>query len=76
MRARRSPSCLMADWRSPSESPASRKLSDGLLSFGPEAVVLEPPKLRELIRKDLHESLIQYPVSRMAVDLVRESRAI
>ena len=46
-----------------------------VLSFGPEAVVLEPPKLGQLIRKDLQESLMQYPVSRMAVDLVRESRA-
>jgi predicted DNA-binding transcriptional regulator YafY len=24
-----------------------------ILSFGPEALVLEPPKLRELVRKDL-----------------------
>ena len=31
-----------------------------ILSFGPEAVVLEPEKLREMVQKDLGETLQQY----------------
>ncbi len=31
-----------------------------LLSFGPEAAVLEPEKLREMLRKDLSRNLAQY----------------
>ncbi len=31
-----------------------------VLSFGPEAVVLEPEKLKEMVRKDLSRNLAQY----------------
>ena len=47
-----------------------------VLSFGPEAVVLEPEKLRDIVRKDLHRTLAQYPTSRIAFRLVKETRAI
>jgi len=47
-----------------------------VLSFGPEAVVMEPEKLREMVRKDLHSTLPHYPAGRIAFNLVRESRAI
>jgi len=31
-----------------------------VLSFGPEVVVLEPEKLKEMVRKDLSRNLAQY----------------
>jgi len=45
-----------------------------VLSFGPEAVVLEPEKLKEMVRKVLYSTLAQYPSRRIAFDLMRESR--
>ena len=45
-----------------------------VFSFGPEVVVLEPEKLKEMVRKDLHRTLGQYPAGRIALNLVRESR--
>ena len=47
-----------------------------VLSFGPEAVVLEPIKLQEMVRKALYSTLVQYPARRIALNLVRESKAI
>ena len=44
-----------------------------VLSFGPEVVVLEPEKLREMIRTDLSKTLTQYPAKFISVNLVRES---
>ena len=31
-----------------------------VLSFGPEALVMEPEKLKEMVRKDLSKNLAQY----------------
>jgi len=45
-----------------------------LLSFGPEATVLEPPKLRELVRKDLVKTLSQYQSGRTSLTFLSESR--
>jgi predicted DNA-binding transcriptional regulator YafY len=46
-----------------------------ILSFGPECQVLEPSKLKQMVRADLQKSLGQYPAQRIAYDLMRESRA-
>ena len=46
-----------------------------ILSFGPEAAVLEPENLREIIRKDFSKTLNQYPVRSVSINLMRESRA-
>ncbi|MGA2958025.1 MAG: transcriptional regulator [Thermodesulfobacteriota bacterium] len=45
-----------------------------ILSFGPECQVLEPVRLKELIRADLQKSLGQYAMSGIYTDTVRESR--
>jgi predicted DNA-binding transcriptional regulator YafY len=47
-----------------------------ILSFGPEALVLEPEKLKEMVRKALVESMTRYSVSRKTVDSMREARAV
>jgi len=46
-----------------------------ILSFGPEAQVLEPSRLKQMVCVDLQKSLGQYPAQRSAYDLMRESRA-
>ncbi|MBU1208304.1 MAG: WYL domain-containing protein [Proteobacteria bacterium] len=47
-----------------------------VLSFGSEAVVLESAKLREMVRKDLQSAQANYPARGIALNLVRETRAI
>ena len=47
-----------------------------VLSFGPEAVVLEPLKLKEVVRKDLSRNLAQYSTSPVAMNLIKEIRAV
>jgi predicted DNA-binding transcriptional regulator YafY len=47
-----------------------------ILSFGPEAAVLEPEKLKEMVRKDLFRNLSQYSMSPVSIDLMKELRAI
>jgi predicted DNA-binding transcriptional regulator YafY len=47
-----------------------------VLSFGPEAVVLEPPKLQEMVRKDLSRNLAQYSTSPVSIKLIKEIRAV
>jgi predicted DNA-binding transcriptional regulator YafY len=44
------------------------------LSFGPEAQVLEPPNLQELVRKDLVKTLSQYQPGRTSLTFLSESR--
>jgi len=46
-----------------------------ILSLGPEAVVLEPEKLKEMVRKDLSRNLIQYSTGPIAVKSMKEIRA-
>jgi len=46
-----------------------------VLSFGPEAVVLEPGKLREMVRKDLSRNLAHYSTVPIAVKSMKEIRA-
>lgn len=46
-----------------------------VLSFGPEAQILEPAKLREMIRIALQKSLGQYTAHRIPYDLVGEPQA-
>ncbi len=46
-----------------------------ILSLGPECQVLEPEKLKDVMRKDLYYTLTNYPVSRVAANLMKESRA-
>jgi predicted DNA-binding transcriptional regulator YafY len=47
-----------------------------ILSFGPEAAVLEPEKLKEMVRKDLSRNLAQYSKSTVSINLMREIRAV
>jgi len=47
-----------------------------VLSFGPEVVVLEPEKLKEMVRKDLSRNLAQYSTGPIAVKSMKEIRAI
>jgi predicted DNA-binding transcriptional regulator YafY len=46
------------------------------LRSGPEAIVLEPPKLQEMVRKDLSRNLAQYSTGPIAVKSMKEIRAI
>jgi len=46
-----------------------------ILSFGPEAAVLEPEKLKEMVRKDLSRNLAQYSTGPIAVRSMKEIRA-
>ncbi len=46
-----------------------------ILSFGPEAVVLEPKKLKELVREDLSSNMAQYSKGPVSIKLVKEIRA-
>ena len=45
-----------------------------VLSFGPEALVLEPTKLKEMIRSELQKNLGQYKLTRIPTHVVGESR--
>jgi predicted DNA-binding transcriptional regulator YafY len=47
-----------------------------VLSFGPEAVVLEQEKLKEMVRKDLSKNFAQYSKPPVSVNLMKEMRAI
>jgi predicted DNA-binding transcriptional regulator YafY len=47
-----------------------------ILSFGPEAVVLEPERLKEMVRKDLSRNLAQYSKLPVSINLMREMRAV
>jgi len=47
-----------------------------VLSFGSEAIILEPEKLKEIIRKDLSRNLAQYSTGPIAVKSMKEIRAI
>jgi len=47
-----------------------------VLSFGPEAVVLEPARLREIVRKDLSRNLAQYSKPAVAINLMKEMRVV
>ena len=47
-----------------------------ILSFGREALVLEPEKLRKLVQQDLHRNLAQYSKSPLSFNLMKELRAI
>ena len=47
-----------------------------ILSLGPEAVVLEPEKLKEMVRKDLAKNLVQYSKSPVSINLMKEMRAV
>jgi len=46
-----------------------------ILSFGPEVAVLEPEKLKEVVRKDLSRNLAQYSTGPIAVRSMKEIRA-
>ena len=46
-----------------------------ILSFGPEAQVLEPSRLKQMVCVDLQKSLGQHTAHRIAYDLMREPRA-
>ncbi|MDH4264868.1 MAG: WYL domain-containing protein [Deltaproteobacteria bacterium] len=52
------------------------EINGWILSFGPEAVVLEPPKLQEMVRKDLSKNLTQYSPSTVSMELMKEMRAV
>jgi len=47
-----------------------------ILSFGPEAVVLEPEKLRKLVQQDLQRNLAQYSKVPLSFYLMKEIRAV
>ena len=47
-----------------------------VLSFGPDAVVVEPERLKETVRKDLSRNLAQYLTAPIAVRSMREVRPI
>ena len=46
-----------------------------VLSFGPEARVLEPSRLKKMVRVALQKSLVQYTAHRISYDLMREPQA-
>jgi predicted DNA-binding transcriptional regulator YafY len=52
------------------------KIKRWILSFGPEAVLLEPEKLKETVRKDLSKNLAQYPKTPASISISKEMRAI
>jgi predicted DNA-binding transcriptional regulator YafY len=47
-----------------------------ILSLGPEAAVLEPETLQEMVRKDLSKNLAQYSTGPIPVKSMKEIRAI
>ena len=47
-----------------------------ILSLGPEAAVLEPEKLKEMVRKDLSRNLAQYSTAPGSMNLMKEMRAV
>ena len=47
-----------------------------ILSFGPEAVVLEPERLKEMARKYLSRNLAQYSKPPFSFNLLKEIRAV
>ena len=47
-----------------------------ILSFGPEAIVLEQEKLKEMVRKDLLKNFAQYSKTPVSINLMKEMRAI
>ena len=47
-----------------------------ILSFGPEVVVLEPERLKEMVRKDLSRSLVQYSKPPVSINLVKDMRGL
>jgi predicted DNA-binding transcriptional regulator YafY len=47
-----------------------------ILSFGHEAVVMEPEKLKEMVRKDLSGSLVQYSRPPVSLNSMKEIRAV
>ena len=47
-----------------------------ILSFGPEAMVLEPERLKEMVRKNLSMNLAQYSKPPVSINLMKEMRAI
>jgi predicted DNA-binding transcriptional regulator YafY len=47
-----------------------------ILSFGPEAQVLEPAKLKEMVRKDLSRNLAQYSKPPLSFNFMKEVRAV
>lgn len=52
------------------------EIKQWVLSFGPEVVVLEPEKLKEIVRKDLSRNLAQYSKPSVSINLMKEIRAI
>ena len=42
-----------------------------IFSLGPEAVILELPKLREMVRKDLYGMLGGYQIRRLGINLIK-----
>jgi len=47
-----------------------------ILSFGPEAFVLEPEKLKEMVHKDLSRNLAQYSTLPILINLMEEIRTV
>jgi len=47
-----------------------------ILSFGPEVVVLEPERLKEMVRKDLSRNLAHYSKPPLSFNLMREMKAV
>ena len=47
-----------------------------ILSLGPEAVVIKPEQLKEMVRKDLSKNLAQYSKSPVSINLMKEIRAV
>jgi predicted DNA-binding transcriptional regulator YafY len=47
-----------------------------ILGFGPEPVVLKPPNLQKMVRKDFSRNLAQYSNSPVSMNLMKEMRAV
>jgi predicted DNA-binding transcriptional regulator YafY len=43
-----------------------------VLSFGPDVLVLEPERLKEMVRKDLSRNLAQYSKPPVPIDYMKE----
>jgi predicted DNA-binding transcriptional regulator YafY len=56
--------------------PGLDEIRRWVLSFGPEAQVLEPERLKDIVRNDLSRNLAQYSTRSISINLMKEIRTI
>jgi predicted DNA-binding transcriptional regulator YafY len=50
------------------------EIKSWVLSFGPDVLVLEPERLKEMVRKDLSKNLAQYSKPAVSINYIKEMR--